>query len=178
MEKESDMKSVDWAMRTGMVMGMVVLSSACTPLVTIGPPPTPEPSPRPTLAAIAAIATALPSPTIVTPTITPPVPTPTSAPTPAATSTPAAAAGVDCTVDTPSLRLRAGPGTTFVIKGGVTGGQVITATARNTDGTWLQVQVDEAQEGWVAAQLVDCGQNAGGLPEAEDTGTGNSAIDE
>lgn len=49
-----------------------------------------------------------------------------------------------------NANLRAGPGTTYPVVGGVQGGQSLTLVGRNADGSW--VQLDSGQ--WIAAFLV------------------------
>jgi len=90
--------------------------------------------------------TLTPTPTITptnTPTLTPtPTATSTNTPTPTPTPTPNAVVVVN-------VNLRSGPGTVYDIIGSLSPGQILTVTGRNAKATWLQVNTDQTQEGWV-----------------------------
>ena len=96
--------------------------------------PTDIPTPTPT-------STAIPTDT---PTLTPtPTATPTNTPTP--TSTPA----IPDAVVVAHVNLRSGPGIVYDIISTLRPNQVLTVTGRIADATWLQVNTDQMQEGWV-----------------------------
>ena len=97
---------------------------------------------------------------IVTPTLTPTsTPTPTSTATltltPTATLTPPPTTEAPMPVPAPDaiivgyVNLRSGPGTVYDIITTLSPSQVLTVTGRNKDATWLQVNTDQMQEGWV-----------------------------
>jgi hypothetical protein len=89
--------------------------------------PTPTPSPSPT-------------PEPATPTPVPPTPTPLPA--------------ADAIVDTEYLNVRAGPSTNYEIVDGVSAGDELTVTGKNDASTWLKIETDEIEEGWIFADLV------------------------
>lgn len=135
------------------IAGMTLLIAACTP--SIGPAPTPTAEPVPTE-----------RPTIVT--VTPDLPTPTTA-VDVETVTPEPPAGalasIECTVSARSLRLRAGPATTFDIIRGLSFGQPLIANARNPEGTWAAVRTPDGVEGWVSLEFITCAQAVDTLPQ-------------
>ncbi len=141
------------------VAAMTLLVAACTP--SIGPAPTPTAEPSPTEA-----------PTVIT--VTPELPSLTTTPevsTPeAATATPESQAQqsttIECTVTARSLRLRAGPATTFDIVRGLSNGQPLAASARNPEGTWAAVRTADGVEGWVSIDFITCAQAVDTLPQA------------
>lgn len=57
------------------------------------------------------------------------------------------------TVKVNSANVRAGPGTTFGVVGGVKNGDLLTIYAKNQDSSWLQI--DEAGSAWIKASLVE-----------------------
>jgi hypothetical protein len=83
-----------------------------------------------------------------TPTLTPtPTPTPTTTPTNTPTLTPPPAMPHAVVIN--PVNLRSGPGTVYDIIGTLSPGQILTVTGRIADTTWLQVNTDQMQEGWV-----------------------------
>ena len=76
-----------------------------------------------------------------------PTPRPTAVPQPTATPEPSPAAPVTNTTS----NLRRGPGTDFPLAGQLPSGASVRPVARNSDGTWLQLE----SEVWIWAQLVD-----------------------
>ena len=53
------------------------------------------------------------------------------------------------------LRLRAGPGTGWVVRGYLEKDDILEITGRNADSTWLKVRTAEGQEGWTSALYVE-----------------------
>ncbi len=92
-----------------------------------------------------------------TPTPTPLPPTPTPTPTPTA----------DAMVEAQRLNVREGPSTNYKIIDTVAAGDELTVTGKNEDGTWLQIQTDEIEKGWVFAELVTTYIDLGGVAVAE-----------
>ena len=102
------------------------------------PTPTPDVPPEPT---------DTPVPPQPTNTPTAPNPTATVAPQPTATPEPLPPAAVTNTTS----NLRRGPGTDFPLAGQLAPGALVRPVARNSDGTWLQLDSGV----WIWAQLVD-----------------------
>lgn len=72
--------------------------------------------------------------------------------------------------------LRSGPGVTFAPSGALPPGSEVTATGRNPDSTWVQVQAT-AGSGWVAAELLQAVRGSiAALPVVAATGTGATAV--
>jgi hypothetical protein len=115
-----------------------------TPEITITSSPTVTPSATQTATVTpTAIATASPS---LTHTATPtPTDSSTTAPSPPV---------VACTftIIPSSINLRSGPGTGYAIVGYGYAGEVLTVSARNSSGDWLQIELVE-RDAWVAASL-------------------------
>ncbi len=109
-----------------------------TPTPDMPPEPTDTPAPPPPTNTPAA-----PDPTA---TVTP-QPTATPVPLPTATPEPPPAASVTNTTS----NLRRGPGTDFPVAGQLAAGALVRPVARNSDGTWLQLDSGV----WIWAQLVD-----------------------
>lgn len=63
-----------------------------------------------------------------------------------------------------SANLRSGPGTTFSLVGSVDADQALTIVARNTDGSWYQLEGGQ----WIAAFLVTEGPEASSVPQAKE----------
>lgn len=80
-----------------------------------------------------------------TPTLTPLPPTPTPTPLPEA----------DAVVNVRALNVREGPSTNYAKVDLVSDGDELMVTGKNEDGTWLQIQTDEIEKGWVSAQYTD-----------------------
>jgi spore germination protein YaaH len=92
-----------------------------------------------------------------TPTPTPLPPTPTPIPTPAA----------DAIVQAQRLNVREGPSTNYKILDTISAGDELTITGKNEDGTWLQIQTDEIEKGWVFGELVTTYLDLDGVAVAE-----------
>jgi uncharacterized protein YraI len=54
-----------------------------------------------------------------------------------------------------NINVRSGPSTNDPRIGGLSEGDVVTAVGRNTDDTWLQIELSGGSRGWVSADLVD-----------------------
>jgi uncharacterized protein YgiM (DUF1202 family) len=81
---------------------------------------------------------------------------PSATPEPASTDTPAATAtgsSVTITVDRDSLSIRRGPTTYYDVLDYFAAGETATATARNSDGSWLYISSPSSPSvlGWVSA---------------------------
>lgn len=108
-----------------------------------------------------AIATGLPTPqttptTAATPSATPTTAAtqpPTATPIPGATATPRPANFA--VVATGGLNLRTGPSVAFPVIRALSGGTGVTVLGRNAGGEWLYVQLNNGQEGWLAARFTD-----------------------
>jgi hypothetical protein len=87
-----------------------------------------------------AVATYTPSPT----------PTPEFTPTPEATPTPAS---VELSVNSPTLNVRSGPGTSYPRVGQIRRGETYTITGKTQAGDWWQVTYN-GKPAWVSAELV------------------------
>ncbi len=93
-----------------------------------------------------------------------PTPTPTPLPpTPVPTPTPAA----DAVVQVQRLNVREGPSTNYKILDTISAGDALTVTGKNEDGTWLQIQTDEIEKGWVFGELVTTYIDLDGVAVAE-----------
>ena len=134
----------------GIAVCLVLLLAGCRPSIGLAPAPTPtsEPSAEPVLEITVTpeVPTAIPEP-----------PTPTPVPVPQPVS-------VECTVIARSLRLRSGPSTDTAVVAGLANGQVLRASARNPEATWVAVQTPEGLSGWVSAEFVSCAQPMDTLP--------------
>ena len=104
----------------------------------------PEPTPRPATP----VAAASESESTLTPTPDVP-PDPTATPVPLPTATPELLTAAPATNTTSNLRR--GPGTDFPLAGQLPAGAPVRPVARNSDGTWLQLDSGV----WIWAQLVD-----------------------
>ena len=136
----------------GIAVCLVLLLAGCRPSIGLAPASTPtsEPTSEPVLEITATpeVPSALPEP---------PTPTPVPVPQPAS---------VECTVIARSLRLRSGPSTDTAVVAGLANGQVLRASARNPEATWVAVQTPEGLSGWVSAEFVSCAQPVDTLPVA------------
>ncbi len=123
--------------------GNADVTPAPPPTLVMGtPPPTATPVP----------ATHTPSP-MATP--TPPA-TPTKASGTTAGQAAASAEQAQCTVQSATLNVRAGPGMAYAVVGVVPQGTVLHPEKRNPTGDWLLVSVPDPNQGWVAARYVTC----------------------
>ncbi len=105
------------------------------------------------------------------------VPTDTATPTPQPTTVPPAAAATEAAtaestesttrvptatelprsavvIASPSANMRGGPGTNNPVIAGVPSGATVTVIGFNADQSWVNVRLDDGQEGWIAATLL------------------------
>ena len=98
---------------------------------------------------------------------------PSSAGAAAADARPASSEGQSATVSTINQRLnvRRGPGVDFALISKLAPGEIVTATARNQAGDWVQVQQPALADGfgWVSAPFLDLGGNLEDLPVSQAT---------
>jgi hypothetical protein len=76
---------------------------------------------------------------------------------------------LECTVATPALHFRKGPGTTYAIITSLAGGVHFEPLARSADGLWINARPEGGdQTGWVASspELVSCNTSVDTLPPA------------
>jgi hypothetical protein len=73
----------------------------------------------------------------------------------------------DAVVNTRALNVRSGPGTVYPIIGGVKAGDELTVIGKNEDGSWLKIQTDDIEEGWVFAELTQVYIDLDGVAVAE-----------
>ncbi|MCB8980011.1 MAG: SH3 domain-containing protein [Ardenticatenaceae bacterium] len=83
--------------------------------------------------------------------------------TPASTATPVPAAN-SATVATGALNVRSGPGIGYGVVAAAYQGQVVTMLARNSNSTWVKVQLSSGTQGWVNATLLTTGYSINSLP--------------
>lgn len=102
------------------------------------------------------------TPTVELATLPTSTPVPTRTPTPKPTVMPQ----LDAVVSTPSLNVRGGPGTVYPVVGQVTQGDSLPVLARNADGSWLEVTLEDESTGWVFAELVSLSESIDSLPIA------------
>jgi uncharacterized protein YgiM (DUF1202 family) len=139
--------------------------SAATQAAATADTPTPEPTPMP-----AATDTPIPvSPTDTpAPAATPVPPPPTPEPV---TSTPAVvvAPGARVTTEGVVLNVRGGPGTDYVVLGGLQPDSQLTLLARSADGAWYQIAypADSDQRGWVIGEYLEIQGATEQLPVVE-----------
>ena len=132
-------------------------TAAPEPTDTQIPAPTDTPAPTPSDAPPTA------TPTQVIPTDTPLPPTPTDTPEPTATPT---QAGPAAEVKSQSLNVRAGPGTDHPIIGSASQGDALAVLGRTEDGSWLNIELPNGDQGWVSASLLDQNDAARGVEVA------------
>ncbi|HMN30003.1 MAG TPA: SH3 domain-containing protein, partial [Caldilineaceae bacterium] len=70
---------------------------------------------------------------------------------------------VQVTVARPTVNLRSGPGTTFAVVGSAKQGQKFTANGRNTAGDWYNITLEDGNEAWISAPLVQVDGDATSL---------------
>lgn len=116
---------------------------ATTPVPTVAPTPVAFDTPTPTPLAV----TATPTPTPVSE----PMATPT--PTPVAPATPAPTPIVAYTLT--QVNLRQGPGRGYPVIGVLGAGQAVIVLEQNPAGDWIRVALDNGEDAWVAASLLD-----------------------
>jgi Bacterial SH3 domain len=120
-----------------------------------GPVGTPVPTKtlRPTFTHTPAVPTEVPPTATPVPTATPEVPTPTLTPEPTVeppTPTPQPAS---FSVQSPTVNVRGGPGTSYSRIGQLTAGQTFEITGKNDTGDWWQFSYN-GDPAWVAAEMV------------------------
>ena len=107
-------------------------------------------------------ATSTPLPTFtLTPSETPIPPTPSDTPTP--TDVPPII-GIIASMAT--VNIREGPGTTFAAFVALAPGTRVEVLGQNPDGTWLNIQMEDGRQGWVAATLIRLQETPTPLPTA------------
>lgn len=65
------------------------------------------------------------------------------------------------------MNVRTGPSTRYAILGKINSGDVLTITGKLNDGTWLRVQFNDQQLGWVSTPLVEVIGDLAGAPVVE-----------
>jgi hypothetical protein len=85
----------------------------------------------------------------LTPSETPLSPTPSDTPTPSATPP---ITGIVASLET--VNVREGPGVTFSAIKALVPGTGVEILGQNEDGRWLNIKMDDGQEGWIASSLV------------------------
>jgi hypothetical protein len=76
---------------------------------------------------------------------------------------------LECTVATPALHFRNGPGTTYAIITSLAGGIHFEPLARSADGLWINARPEGGdQTGWVASspELISCNTSVDSIPIA------------
>ena len=133
-----------------MLLAAVVLVAACAQLSPTAAPLPPTKTPKPTFTHTPAW-TATP---VVFPTATsiPATPTPEATATPEVPPTPTPVPVVRLTANQ-NVNVRRGPGTAYPQIGTLRAGDTYEVKAQNTDGTWLQFDLN-GQAAWVTASLV------------------------
>ena len=133
---------------------------------TLRPTPTHTPTLRPTL-------TVTSSPTVVS---TPkPTDTPTTTPTvlpedlpatstPAPTNTPTQTPRPKVDSATASVNLRAGPGTSYPVVGGLEKGDAVQIVGKTSDGQWYRVKLTGGTVAWVASSYIQVETDSGTIP--------------
>ncbi|MCB0241957.1 MAG: SH3 domain-containing protein [Anaerolineae bacterium] len=137
--------------------------TASAPTATPKPADTPVPTPMDTPAPAPTDAPPTATPTTAIPTDTPLPPAPTDTPEPTATPT---QVGPSAEVKSQSLNVRAGPGTNHPIVGSANQGNALSVLGRTEDGSWLNVQLSNGDQGWVSASLLDQNDAAKGVEVA------------
>jgi hypothetical protein len=85
----------------------------------------------------------------LTPSETPLTPTPSNTPTPTATPP---ITGIVASLET--VNVREGPGVTFSAITALVPGTGVEVLGQNTDGRWLNIKLENGEEGWIATSLV------------------------
>jgi hypothetical protein len=107
-----------------------------------------------------AISTRTPLPTFtLTPSETPIPPTPSDTPTP--TDIPPVI-GIVASINT--VNVREGPGVSFVAFTALTPGTRIEVLGQNAEGNWLNIELEDGREGWIAFSLVRLQETPTPLP--------------
>lgn len=106
------------------------------------------------------VPTRTPLPTFTfTPSITPIPPTPSDTPTP--TEVPPII-GIVASINT--VNVRTGPGTSFSAFEAVRPGSRVVVLGQNVEGNWLNIQLEDGREGWIATNLVRLQETPTPLP--------------
>lgn len=106
------------------------------------------------------VVTRTPFPTFTfTPSITPIPPTPTNTYTP---SPEPPVIGIITSMQT--VNVRRGPGESFAAFVALTPGTGVTVLGENPEGTWLNIRMEDNQEGWISARLVRIEPTAAPFP--------------
>ncbi len=117
-------------------------------------PPSPSASPsHPPVAVVTAPSTPTTAPTAPETLAVESTGTPTATPVPTATVSPPSPPLTG--VATTQLNVRRGPGTGYGIIGAVYPGDRVTLTRRNGAGDWLQIELEDGKQGWIAAKYVE-----------------------
>lgn len=145
----------------------VLLLAACTG----GPAEQAAQDPTATLAPIISmtprftatpVATRTPLPTFTfTPSVTPIPPTPSDTPTP---TEPPPIVGIVASLD--RINVRSGPGVSFSAFVALAPGTRVIVLGQNPDGNWLNIQLENGDEGWVSSTLISIQQPPTPIPTA------------
>jgi hypothetical protein len=138
------------AARLAQVGAAAILAASLALVSACGALPRARPTPTPAGGIVVVVVTDTPQPAPpapLVPTVAPPV-TPTAVPQPAPT------ACLPAATITSNARLRSGPGTVYETLDTMPAGAEVQVTARNNDGSWLQI-VYEGVQGWVSASLAE-----------------------
>jgi uncharacterized protein YraI len=79
-------------------------------------------------------------------------------------------------VNASRVNLRSGPGAGFPSLAQLEFGQLVTPISRNSDGSWVQVQLIGGLTGWVNARYLQSSIAVGSLPVTQQTGSINAAV--
>ncbi|NIO72780.1 MAG: SH3 domain-containing protein, partial [Anaerolineae bacterium] len=90
----------------------------------------------------------------------------TEAPSPAATPSSAVTLIVPtrARITGDGLQVRVGPGTAYEVRASLAEGDEVNVLGRDEMGDWVKVGLDSGEEGWVAAEFVDVGDNLKAVP--------------
>ena len=133
---------------------------------TLRPAPTHTPTLRPTLTATSSpTVTSTPKPTdtpTATPTARPKDLPATSTPVPTNTPTQTPKPKVDSA--TANVNLRAGPGTSYLVVGGLEKGDAVQIVGKTGDGQWYRVKLTSGAVAWVASGYIQVETDSGAIP--------------
>jgi uncharacterized protein YgiM (DUF1202 family) len=85
-------------------------------------------------------------------------------PTPVPTMPAPAPGTATATITTGALNVRTGPGLGYNVASQVYLGQVVTLNGRNSEGTWVHITTNIAQQGWISAALIQPSVAISSLP--------------
>lgn len=114
-------------------------------------------------------ATSIPPTATFTATLPPPTATVEPSPTVVSTETPHPIATMSAEVGVENLNLRAGPSTIYAILASYPEGTEVQVVARVPGNEWVRVQMPDDVTGWMAAELLDLGEEVAYLPLEEVT---------